>query len=184
MIIILSSAMSAREAADLSFPDQLPSAQSHTSSSSFSSSSGHTQLCSCLDDSTGGIEGAIWKHFCGACAWGTLMSMTGQEGEGPAAVANPGNCLICTIFSHCCLCCNIGAYVALCVRVLTRVCVLPSCCCPKSYYSLHTSPIYTSCAHTHTALTRTTTQASTVRTKTSPGTYSTTGSSVASCATA
>ena len=41
------------------------------------------------------------------------MSFTGADGEGPQAVAAPGNCFLCTLFgASLCGCCNYGAFDA------------------------------------------------------------------------
>ena len=54
--------------------------------------------------------GFITKYFCGPCAMGKLMSMNGEEGDGPKAVEEPQNCFICTICSFYCVCCNYKKY--------------------------------------------------------------------------
>ena len=71
----------------------------------------HLQLCGCCDAANGGPGGFICKYFCGMCACGKMMSFTGADGEGPQAVAAPGNCFMCTLFgATLCGCCNYGAF--------------------------------------------------------------------------
>lgn len=40
------------------------------------------------------------------------MAAKGGAGEGPPAVAAPGNCFCCTLFCFPCMCCNRGKYRA------------------------------------------------------------------------
>ena len=68
------------------------------------------KLCGCCDAANGGPKGFLCKYFCGPCATGKLMSFTGAEGEGPQAVAEPGNCFLCTICAGYCACCNYKKY--------------------------------------------------------------------------
>ena len=73
--------------------------------SSFVSST-KLQWLGCCDDSAGGVGGWICHQFCGPCAIGKLMAMKGGEGEGPQAVAEPGNCFCCALCWYPCMCCN------------------------------------------------------------------------------
>ena len=66
-------------------------------------------MCGCCDAANGGPKGFLCKYFFGCCAIGNLMSYKGGEGEGPQAVAEPGNCFVCCILGNYCSCCNYGA---------------------------------------------------------------------------